>query len=89
MHNQNDLSLLERFSAPTPKLFSLIRNAGVILGLFSAFLMGLEAQGIELPAFLKTVAETSSLIEGIVAAVIAQLTVDFKALAQKKALDSI
>ncbi len=79
MKNQNELSLLERFTAPTPKLFAIIRNGGVILSAVALLLMKLPAQGVAVPDSLLFLASKAYALAGAAAALVAQLTVDFGA----------
>lgn len=93
---QNELGLLERLTAPTPKLFQYIRLAGIILATLGATLLGLQQQGIPIPAVLTSLIGKGSAIlgaitgtAGAVAIAIAQITVDFDALKKKQELDNI
>ena len=89
MKDQNDLSLLERFVAPTPKLFALIRNIGVILAMASMAIKTLPEQGIALPDAVLFFADKAYALAGVVAALVAQFTVDFKAHAKDQLLSKI
>jgi len=87
--NQNSLTLLERIQAPTPKLFGIIRNAGIVLATLAGVLMRLQEDGIDLPAFVAVLAHHATWISGIIAAIVAQLTVDFDKLKKETALSSL
>ncbi|MBB3842194.1 hypothetical protein FHS57_006225 [Runella defluvii] len=89
MLDQNKIGLVERITAPTPKIFTIIRNIGVILAAVSAAVLAVEQQGIQLPEIVSLLSEKAAWISGLIAAIVAQLTVDFKALNSKNALTSV
>jgi len=84
---QNELSLLERFNAPTPKLFQKVRNAGIILASAAAAVLGLEAKGIIVPHSIEMIASLIATIAGTVTALFAQSKVDKTEYQIKKALE--
>ncbi|WP_052354034.1 hypothetical protein [Flectobacillus major] len=76
MYNQNEIGLAERFVSPTPKVFSIIRNIGIILAALAGAIMTI-GKDIELPAILTLIADKATVIAGVISAIIAQLTVDY------------
>lgn len=89
MLDQNKLGLVERLAAPTPKIFAIIRNVGVVLAAVSGAIVAIQSQGIQLPEVVTMLSEKALWISGLIAAIVAQLTVDFKALNSKNALTSV
>lgn len=90
MLDQNKLGLVERLAAPTPKIFTIIRNVGVVLAAASAAVLAVEQQGgIQLPEIVSLLSEKAAWISGLIAAIVAQLTVDFKKLNASNALSSV
>lgn len=89
MTNQNSLGVLERLSAPTPKLFTIIRNLGLLLAAIAGGIAYLTSNGMVLPEWAVVVGEKAYVLAGAVAALVAQLTVDFKKLDNQKRLDGI
>ncbi|WP_266364186.1 hypothetical protein [Tellurirhabdus rosea] len=83
---QNELTLLERLSAPTPKLFRTIRNLGLIVAAISSTLIGLAQQGINLPPLLDSLASWLGVVAGIIATAVSSLTVDLEAFKKQTAL---
>lgn len=75
--NQN-LSILERLSSPTPKLFKRIGNVGVAIGSIGTGIIALPSMGVVLPAFVITFAGYC-IAAGVVAKGVASLTVDYSA----------
>lgn len=75
---QDTLSIQERLTAPTPKFFQIIQVIGVVLAAVSGALIYLQENGIILPDVLLWVADKATLVSGIIATLISQLTVDFK-----------
>jgi hypothetical protein len=86
---QNNMTIGERLTAPTPKLFAIIRNVGIALATVAGAVMGLEEQGVKLPEIVTIVAGKMTAIAGIIAALVSQLTVDFSALSTKRVMDKI
>ncbi|TAF02263.1 MAG: hypothetical protein EAZ80_01575 [Runella slithyformis] len=86
---QNEISIIERIAAPTPRLFAIIRNVGIILATIAAAFATLQDQGISLPEWLTLIVSKVTGIAAAVAAIVAQLTVDFKKLGEKNALASV
>lgn len=82
--NQDQISLLERIQAPTPKIFRIVRNAGIVLAVASGAVMSLHDQGIALPELVTFLADKAYVLAGAIAAIVAQLTVDYKAKADKE-----
>ncbi|WP_461139371.1 hypothetical protein [Spirosoma pomorum] len=83
---QEELSLLERFKAPTPGLFKTIRNGGIVLASLAAAVLGLEAKGVIVPDSIEMVASLIVTVTGTIAALVAQLTVNLPEYEIKKAL---
>jgi hypothetical protein len=89
MNYQNKLSIVERIVAPTPKLFAIIRNIGIVLATLSGAVVALQSQGIQLPEIVTVLSEKALWISGLIAAAVSQLTVDFKALSANKIIASV
>ena len=89
MLDQNKLTITERITAPTPKLFAIIRNIGIILATISGAVVALQSQGIQLPEIVTMLSEKALWISGLIAALVSQLTVDFKGLNAKNTLASV
>ncbi|UHG90106.1 hypothetical protein [Spirosoma oryzicola] len=85
---QDELSLTERLTAPTPKLFQKIRNGGIILATFAAAILSLEAKGVIVPSGIEMVASGIATVAGIIGALVAQFTVNLPEYEIKKALNS-
>lgn len=83
---QDELTIAERLTAPTPKLFQTIRTIGVVLSVVSGALMGLESQGINLPPVFDVVNNAVTLVAGLIASLVASLTVDLPAYKKANAL---
>ncbi|PQA59157.1 hypothetical protein [Siphonobacter curvatus] len=81
---QDQISLLERVQAPTPKVFRIIRNAGVILAVISTSLLSIQAQGVNVPEIVLFMADKAYALAGAIAALVAQFTVDYKAKAERE-----
>lgn len=75
---QDELTTVERFTAPTPRFFRLLQVLGIVFATISGALIQLQLQGIELPQVLSVIADKASVIAGIVTALVSQFTVDFK-----------
>lgn len=86
MLNQN-LSLLERLLAPTPQLFTIIRNIAIAISVLVGLITSLESYGINVPDWLIFFKDKAIWTGGLIAAVIAQLTVDYQAKAKAEAID--
>lgn len=84
MLNQNEIGLVDRFLSPTPKVFSTIRNIGIILAALAGAIMTI-GKDMQLPAIFTLIADKATVIAGLIAATIAQLTVDYK----EKSLEDI
>ena len=85
MINQNELSAVERFTAPTPKFQTYLQIIGLFLTTMAGVLMKLETENlIELPVWLSWVADKATAIAGVIAIVVAQFSVDYKAKAEKE-----
>ncbi|MFN8353695.1 MAG: hypothetical protein U0Y10_04595 [Spirosomataceae bacterium] len=82
---QNELSLVERAKAPTPKFFRKLRNIGIALGAAGSALL---LAPVALPVAISTVAGYLITV-GTVAAAVSQTTVDYKELAKQEQLKSI
>jgi len=88
MQNQ-DLPIMDRIKAPTPKLFAIIRNIGIALATVAGAVMGLQEQGVQLPEIVTIIAGKVTAVAGIIAAIVSQLTVDYSALSTKKVMAKI
>lgn len=77
MLNQNEIGLVDRFLSPTPKVFGTIRNIGIILAALAGAIMTI-GKDMQLPTILTMIADKATVIAGLIAATIAQLTVDYK-----------
>jgi hypothetical protein len=87
MINQNELSAVERFTAPTPKFQQYLQLIGLFLTAMAGVLMKLETENlIELPVWLSWVTDKATAVAGVIAIVIAQFSVDYKAKSEKEAL---
>lgn len=84
---QNELGLLERLKAPTPKSFQKIRNVGLILASLAAAVLGLEAKGVIVPDSIEMIASLITTIAGTITAAFAQSKVDMTEYQLKKALE--
>lgn len=84
---QNELGLLERLKAPTPKSFQKIRNVGLILASLAAAVLGLEAKGVIVPDSIEMIASLITTIAGTITAAFAQSKVDMTEYQIKKALE--
>lgn len=84
---QNELGLLERLKAPTPKSFQKIRNVGLILASLAAAVWGLEAKGVIVPDSIEMIASLITTIAGTITAAFAQSKVDMTEYQIKKALE--
>jgi hypothetical protein len=51
MNKQDELGLLDRIQAPTPKLFKSIRNVAIVASAIALALVQSKQQGVELPTF--------------------------------------
>ena len=89
MKDQNELSVADRLTAPTPSIFAIIRNIGIVLATLSGAVVALQSQGIELPEYVTLLTDKAAWISGLIAALVSQLTVDFKALKVKDTLASV
>lgn len=83
---QDSLSITQRLSAPMPKFFRIIRNGGIILAAIAGALIGVQHQGIVLPELLVVFGSKAYVMAGLVATLIAQLTVDVEATKKQNAL---
>lgn len=75
MQQYQDLGVLERIQAPTPKFFKVVRNIGLVLGAVGTTIL---TAGTALPVVVTTVAGYM-VTAGAVAAAVSQTTVDWKA----------
>lgn len=89
MLDQNKISIPERITAPTPKLFAIIRNLGIILAAISGAIVTLQSQGVQLPEIVTVLSEKALWISGLIAAAVSQLTVDYKKLSAEKVIASV
>ncbi|WP_273210521.1 hypothetical protein [Runella zeae] len=89
MLDQNKLSITERITAPTPKLFTIIRNLGIVLAALSGAIIAIQQQGLELPTWVSILSDKVAWIAGLIAAIVSQLTVDFKKLTSENALANL
>jgi len=86
--NQN-LNLLERFTAPTPKFFAIIRNVGVALGSVSVIIAYLIDQNFPIPDLIYWIGDKATALSALIAAIVSQFTVDYKKKAESEALNNI
>lgn len=86
MNIQDELTIKERLAAPTPKLFKVIRAVGILVAAVSGALIGVKAQGVDLPAGVEFFAQKAYMMAGAVAILVSQLTVDVKAYEKENAL---
>lgn len=89
MINQDKISIPERITAPTPKIFAIIRNIGIVLATLSGVVAALQSQGIQLPEIVTVLSEKALWISGLIAAAVSQLTVDYKKLNVKGVIASV
>jgi uncharacterized membrane protein YeiH len=68
------MNIIERAQAPTPKLFKLLRNIGLVLMAISGSIM---AAPVALPAVVVTIAGYAAVAGGVMSAV-SQVTVEDK-----------
>ena len=83
---QDELTIPERLSAPTPKLFRVLRNIGVVLAAVSGALISAKTQGVTLPEAIDVFANYATTVAGIVTSLVSQLTVDVEAFKKQNAL---
>lgn len=86
--NQN-LTLVERFTAPTPRFFAIIRNIGVALGSVSVIIAYLVDQNFPIPDLIYWIGDKATAIAALIAAIVSQFTVDYKKKAEAEALNNI
>jgi ABC-type xylose transport system permease subunit len=84
MQQIQELGVLERIKAPTPRFFRVIRNVGLVLGAVGTTIL---TAGAALPAVVTTVAGYL-VTAGAVAAAVSQTTVDWNAW-QRQRLEGI
>lgn len=89
MSKQNNLSVVERIAAPTPPLFAIIRNIGIVLAALAGAVMAVQQQGVQLPEIVTTIADKVVLVSGVIPALVSQLTVDFSKLAEKNIFEKV
>ena len=75
MQQIQDLGVVERIKAPTPRFFRVIWNVGIVLGAVGTTIL---TAGAALPVVVTTVAGYL-VTAGAVAAAVSQTTVDWKA----------
>lgn len=74
MQKMQELNVVERMKAPTPRFFRVIRNVGVVLGAVGTTIL---TAGTALPVVVTTAAGYMITV-GAVAAAVSQTTVDWK-----------
>lgn len=89
MLDQNKLGIVERLKAPTPKIFGIIRNVGIVLATLSAAVVSLQSQDVQLPEIVTMLSEKALWISGLIAALVSQLTVDYKKLSANNIIASV
>lgn len=82
---QNELSISDRITAPTPKFFRILRNVGVVLGAVGSTIL---LAPLALPVAITTIAGYLA-TAGAVAAAVSQTTVDYKELAKEEQLSNL
>lgn len=89
MNVQNKLSIWERLTAPSPKLFAIISRLAIVAGAIafsiSNFNMQMAEMGVTMPAFLVKVSSIAQWVS-VGALAITQLTVDFDKYKKENAL---
>lgn len=89
MNIQNKMTILQRLTAPSPKLFSAISKLALLAGGISFALANFNTQmgsiGIEIPVFMVKAATIAQWISGTALA-ISNLTVDFDKYKKQNAL---
>ena len=80
MQKLQELNVVERMKAPTPRFFRVIRNVGVVLGAVGTTILTV---GTALPVVVTTAAGYM-IAAGAVAATVSQTTVDWKAYERQK-----
>ena len=80
MQKIQELNVVERVKAPTPRFFKVIRNVGLVLGAVGTTLL---TAGTALPVVVTTVAGYMVTV-GAVAAAVSQTTVDWRELERQK-----
>jgi len=83
---QDELSIIDRLTAPTPGIFKTIRIIGICLAALGGGLIGIQEQGIELPAFLTVLANLTTVVAGTIATLVSSLTVDLAKFKAQNAL---
>ena len=86
--NQN-LNPIERFTAPTPSFFAVIRNIGVALGSISVLIAYLIDQNFPIPDLIYWIGDKATALSAIIAAIVSQFTVDYKKKAESEALNNL
>ncbi|GAB3790213.1 hypothetical protein GCM10028818_60010 [Spirosoma horti] len=93
---QNELSFIQRLTAPNSGIFKLIQKIGVVLGILGAAILAAEQKGIEIPGLVSFIGNQAAFISGIIASAIgataigvSQLSVDFEAYAKEHELDNV
>ena len=66
------IEILERLFSKTPKFFRVIRNVALSVVATATLVLTLQAQGVELPNWLKLVFEWEALIGSAVVSCVAQ-----------------
>ena len=72
INNPNEMSIVERVKAPTPKFFKTLRTIGILLAAVSGTIL---AAPVALPAAIVTVAGYAAVAGGVISAV-SQTAVD-------------
>ena len=89
MNVQNKLSIWERLTAPSPKLFAIISRIAVVAGGLAFSISNFNVQmadlGVTMPAFLVKIASIAQWVSAGALA-ITQLTVDFDKYKKENAL---
>lgn len=80
MQKMQELNVVERLKAPTPRFFRVVRTVGLLLGTIGGTLL---AAPVAIPATLTTIAGYL-VTAGAVTAAVSQSTVDWKAYEQQK-----
>lgn len=80
MQKMQELNVVERLKAPTPRFFRVVRTVGLLLGTIGGTLL---AAPVAIPATLTTIAGYL-VTAGVVTAAVSQSTVDWKTYEQQK-----
>lgn len=75
--------IIKRFVAPSPTFFKVVKYVSVAIALITGLPAFLQENGIDLPEAIDVIASKVIMWAGVVAALVAQLTVDDQAKAER------